>query len=228
MEMKKLLAALVAVMAVAATMALAGTAGAQEQDDPWFVDRFPAVGLSEINEVRPNGRVSFTTPLGRVYGDSSHDFFVMTGGDLTGLCFDEPPRSHELIGYRANGQFVMRTPSGGATVATFVYPSNGEDFFTWAFGACDAFFNDGTPLPTAVASGYATLRINSNPAIPIWAAPVDQPPGTYRNGVSGTLSDAEGNLWDLETRVVFPLTGQEQGPPAFVRHDVSLTPQAAN
>lgn len=225
--MKRLLAALVAVMAVAASMAVATTAGAQERDNPWFVDRYPASGLSEITEIRPNGRVAFTTPLGRVYGDAQHDFFVMTGGDLTGFCFEDPPRIHEMIGYRANGEFVMRTPAGGTTVATFVYPSSGTDFFTWAFGACEAFFTDGTPLPTAVASGYATLRINSNPSIPIWASETDQPTGFYRNRVNGTLTDAEGNLWEVATSVAFPLTGEEQGPPAFVRHDVSLTPQAA-
>ena len=186
-NMKKVVATLVAVLTIAATMAIASSAGAQTQDNPWFVDRFPAEGLSEITEIRPNGRVAFTTPLGRVYGDSSHGFFVMTGGDLTSFCLDDAPRSDTLIGYRADGEFVMRTPAGGTDVATFVYVNPGvDDFFAWAFGACDAVANDGTPLPSPIASGIATMRINSNPEIPLWAATVDQPPGDYRNGVTGT------------------------------------------
>lgn len=222
----RVLAALVAVLVLGTTLAATSTAGAQEERaNPWFVDRFEPVGPAEILEVRENGRVAFEVPTGRFYGVSTHDFFVISGRDLTGFCLGDEPRSHTLIGFREDGEFVMRTPAGGIDVATYVYPIDGVDGLDFAFSACAAWEADGTPLPTPIASGFSTLRINSNPDIPFWATGPDQAPGFYRNGLTGTLTDADGNLWDLATFASFPLTGEEQGPPAFVRHDVSLTPQ---
>lgn len=220
------LAALVAMLILGTTLAATSTAGAQEERaNPWFVDRFEPAGLGEILEVRENGRVAFQVPTGRIYGDETHDFFVITGGDLTNFCLGQPPRSHTLIGFREDGEFVMRTPAGGIDVATFVYPVDGINGIAFPITACEAWATDGTPLPTPIASGFSTLRINSNPEIPFWATGPSQADGFYRNGLTGTLTDAEGNLWDLSTAVRFTFTAADENPEDFVRHDVSLTPQ---
>ena len=149
--------------------------------------------------------MAFSIPFARVYGDATHDFYVVTNGDLTDFCADEVPPLETLIGYREDGEFVMRTPPGGADVSTYAYvrPEGNDDIFEWIGQQCEAFFVDGTPLPTPVASGFTSLRVNTNPDIPFWASEVPIA-GFYRNGATGSLTDAEGNLWDLSTRAVFP------------------------
>lgn len=213
---------------VALTGLIAGTsatAGAQDRSNPWWVDRFPPVagdGFSEP-ELRENGRVSIQYPLLRFYGLAEHEMFVMTGMDLLSFCSGQAPQVQELITYREGGEFVQRTPAGGVEVPTYVYDTGPVDGFPWLLNNCEAWSVDGTPPPSPVASGFTTLRMNSNPDLPIWASG-DQATGFFRNGVTGVVTDSDGNEWDLLAFASFPLTGEEQGPPAFVRHDVELTP----
>lgn len=215
----------VAMMSVGLGVASASVAGAQVSN-PWFVDRFPvADGYGDdarILEVRPNGRVSFEIPIQHFYGLPFHDYGVVTGGDLLDFCTGDVPEQ-ELITYREDEQFVSRTGPGGIELPTYVYDKQGLDVLSFMIGACEASFTSGEPLPQPIASGFATLRERSNPDIPMWAQ-VGQPTGFHRNGVTGIVADADGNQFDLSTFVSFPLTGQEQGPPDFVRHEVSLTP----
>ena len=221
--MKRTLATLVAVVIVGGTLSIASVAGAQDQANPWFVDRFEPVGSAEITEVRTNGRVAFEIPTARVYGDASHDFWVLAGIDLMDVCLGNTEPAETLITYRENGRFVLRSPAGGIDVSTYVYPRTGDDVFAWFGEVCEGWAVDRTPLPAPVASGIATLRILSNPDVPTWSTEF-QPGGVFRNGVEGTLADADGNLWNVSTRVVFPFDPERQGPPEFVTHDVSLTP----
>lgn len=230
MEKKRKLVAIVAVVALCLGLGLTNTvAGAQERTNPWWLDRNPvAPELADqvkILEVRPNGRVSFEFPLSRFYGLAEHGMFVISGEDLLSFCAGNEPRGHELITYRANGQYVTKTPAGGLEVATYVYDTGGVEGFPWMLMACEAWAVDGTPPPTPVATGFTTLRIRSNPDAPLWSAG-DQPTGFYRNGLTGQVTDAAGVVHELRTFASFPLTGNEQGPPAFVRHEVSLTPVA--
>ncbi len=204
------------------------TLAAQEQENPWWVDRWEVApdwdGHAEILEVRPNGRVSFEFPMTRFYGLAEHDFVVIANEDLLSLCIGEIEKSQELVTYRAGGKFVTKTPPGGIELPTYVYATGGDiDGLDFMFAACDAWADDGIAPPAPTYSGFTTLRVNSNPDIPLWAS-FDQPAGFYRNGLQGVVSDSDGNMFDLSTFTSFPLTGLEQGPPAFVRHEVSVTP----
>ncbi len=208
-------------------LGVAGSSSAGAQDsNPWFVDRFEVADEygndARILEVRANGRVVFEIPILHFYGLPFHDYGVVTGGDLLDFCTGDVPEQ-ELITYRQDGQFVSRTGPGGLQMPTYVYDKQGLDVFSFMFGACEAWFNDGTPLPQPIASGFTTLRELSNPDVPLWSQ-VGQPTGFHRNGVSGIVADADGNEFEVSTFVSFPLTGQEQGPPDFVRHEVSFTP----
>lgn len=218
-----------AALAVLAGM-MAGTsaiAGAQAQSNPWWVDRFPPTAAEEFGDVelRENGRLSVQYPLVRFYGLAEHELFVLTGQDLLSFCAGHTPQSQELITYRADGEFVQRTPAGGSEIVTYVYDSGPIDGLPWLLNACSAWQEDGTPPPSPLATGFTTLRMNSNPNLPIWTSG-DQATGFFRNGVSGVVTDAAGSEWELRTFVSFPLTGEEQGPPAFVRHEVDLVPLA--
>lgn len=231
MQKKPRLLAIVALMALCLGLGLpSAMAGAQEQTNPWWLNRYPVASdladQVQILEVRPNGRVSFEFPLSRFYGLAEHGMFVIAGEDLLSLCaWEYSPRGYELITYRAGGKFVTRTPVGGVELPTYVYDTGGMEGLSWAFMACDAWDADGTPPPTPMATGFTTLRIRSNPDVPLWSAG-DQPPGFYRNGLTGQVTDADGAVYDLRTFASFPLTGEEQGPPDFVRHEVSLTAAA--
>lgn len=218
-----------AVLTIFGLVSISGaTLAAQEQANPWWVDRFEvAPELAEhveILEVRPNGRVSFELPLTRFYGLAEHDFVVIANEDLLSFCIGDVEKSQELITYRAGGKFVTKTAPGGIELPTYVYATGGAiDGLDFMFNACDAWADDGIAPPAPTYSGFTTLRVNSNPDIPMWAS-ADQPTGVYRNGLRGVVSDSDGNQFDLSTFASFPLTGLEQGPPAFVRHEVAVTP----
>ena len=169
--------------------------------------------------------MSFEFPLSRFYGLAEHGMFVISGEDLLSFCAGNDPRGHELITYRAGGKFVTKTPAGGVELPTYVYDTGGIEGFPWMLMACEAWAVDGTPPPTPMATGFTTLRMRSNPDVPLWSAG-DQPTGFYRNGLTGQVTDADGVVYDLRTFASFPITGEEQGPPAFVRHEVSLTAAA--
>lgn len=224
---KRTLVAIVSLLGlVAGLIATSTMAGAQERENPWWVDRYPVAPdlVSAIGEldVRPNGRVAFDFPLGRVYGLPVDGIFVVTGADLLTFCLGDELRSEQLITFRQNGRFVTKTPPGGLVVSTYVYDTGGVEGFTWMFTACEAWAADGTPPPSPIATGFTTLRIRSNPSVPLWSAG-DQPPGFYRNGLTGQVTGADGTVYDLHTFASFALTGEEQGPPDFVRHEVTMT-----
>jgi hypothetical protein len=179
----------------------------------------------EILEVRPNGRVSFEFPLSYFYGLAEHRLVAIAGEDLLSFCIGDVPKTHELVTYRASGQFVTTTAPGGIELPTYVYETGDVDGLPLMFGACEAWATDGIAPPAPLYSGFTTLRMRSNPDVPLWSS-VEQPTGHYRNGLRGVVSDSDGNQFDLSTFVSFPLTGLEQGPPDFVRHEVTVTPSA--
>ncbi len=201
---------------------------AQESANPWWLDRWEvAPELSDhvrIVEVRPNGRVSFEFPMSRAYGLADHGLAVIAGEDLLSFCTGELDlvKTVELVTYRSGGEFVTRTAPGGVELPTYVYESGPVDGLPWMFGVCEAWAVDGVAPPAPVYSGFTTLRMRSNPDLPFWAG--DQLTGHYRNGLQGVVSDSNGNQFDLSTFVNFPLTGLEQGPPDFVRHEVTVSP----
>ncbi|MFT7649255.1 MAG: hypothetical protein ACI8Y4_004016 [Candidatus Poriferisodalaceae bacterium] len=135
--------------------------------------------------------------------DRENPWWVDRWDDLLSFCSGDGEPTQELITYRAGGKFVARTAPGGIELPTYVYETGPVDGLPWMFGVCDAWANDGIAPPAPLYTGFTTLRVNSNPDIPMWAS-ADQPTGHYRNGLRGVVSDSDGNQFDLSTFVSFP------------------------
>jgi hypothetical protein len=218
--------AIVALLAVASTVLVPGSVSAQDDSPvlPRWMEGFDLPDHVEIVSVGANGRVMMTSPLGRVYGEAGDGYAIIAGGDLLSVCADEAPRDQEGVMYRRNGQYVTTTKPGGVQIPTYVYKTDGGVFDL--FGeACEGWFENGTPIPTAFASGYLEVRATDwNPVTPgVFAE--EQPVGRYRNSVRGVVADAEGNTFD-----VFAFAGYrvlaDGGEPRFTRNEVSVTPTA--
>ena len=215
---------IVAILTLLASVLVAVPAGADHED--------PVVptGVTIIAE-RPNGKVIFDSPQVRVYDDQVRrdnapaQWLAIGGWSLIDICTSEaPPPIARLMYYeRPNGVYIGRTFGGGVEMEVHVYKTdmNVPDFFD---SACGAFFGQGTPLPAAFASGFATMteRVGVRDLSAWMDDSTPQPPGRYLNGLEGVVADADGNVYDLVTVADFRV--KANGAPDFDEISVTLTP----
>lgn len=221
---KRRLWGIVTVLSVAASLVLVAPAGADHEDV------VVPPGVTIIAE-RANGRVVFDSPQVRVYDDQvrSDDapaqWLAIGGWTLIDICTSEaPPPIARLMYYeRPNGIYIGKTFGGGVDMEVHVYKTdmNVPDFFD---SACGAFFGQGTPMPAAFASGFATLteRVRVRDLSTWMDDSTPQPPGRYLNGLEGIVADADGNVYDLVTVADFRV--KANGAPDFDEISVTLTP----
>lgn len=116
----------VAVLALVVSILSVGSAGAQEQTVPKWLERNPVPEGApfEIGDVGANGRVQFSGPLARVYGEAGDGYALIAGADMLSVCTDEVPPSKPGIAYRGDGHFVIRTAPGGEQVRTYLYKTD--------------------------------------------------------------------------------------------------------
>jgi hypothetical protein len=216
---------IVAILTLFASIVVAAPVGADHED----VVLPP--GVTIINE-RPNGKVIFESTQGRVYDDQVRSdgepaqWLAIGGGSLIDICVDTGfPPVPLLYLERPNGAYIGKTLAGGIEMEVHVYKTdlNVPDFFD---SACGGFFGQGTPMPAAFASGFATMtekvRVRDLSA---WMDDLTpQPPGRYLNGLEGVVADADGNAYDLVT--VADLRVKANGAPLFNEISVNLTPKA--
>ena len=221
---KRRLWGIAAVLAMTASVVFVAPAGADHED----VVVPPVV---TIVAERANGKVVFDSPQVRVYDDQVRSdgapaqWLAIGGWSLIDICtsVDPPPLARLMYYERPNGVYIGKTFGGGVDMEVHVYKTdmNVPDFFD---SACGGFFGEGTPMPAAFASGFATLteRVRVRDLSTWMDDATPQPPGRYLNGLVGVVADADGNVYDLVTAADFRVTAN--GAPAFDEISVTLTP----
>jgi len=209
-------------------LAVVTPVGAQDTDQAlprWLVNNpIPEDQPFEVLEVRPNGRVLVSGPLGRVYGSAGDGYALIGTDDMLQVCLDPVASPEEFIVYRSNGTFVSRTGSQGIPIRAYLYETD-LAVFDYFDEVCTAFHEEGTPIPAPFASSIATLKAFERPSQPIWNG-VEQPPGIYRNSIAGVFADVDGNLFDVEGVARFEILEGVEGPPNFEQLTLEVTPTA--
>lgn len=222
----RVMLALAAVFALAAGLIVVQPVSAQDRSSPSWLDRNPIPADQsdqfEVNEVRPNGRVSVTQPFGRVYGSEGDGYALIVGDDMIGVCTGAPQVALDTVVYRADGSFVVRTEVGGAEVPMYLYETD-LDVFGFFGEVCGAFA-EGTPIPAPTAVGLGTFRVFERPTVVPWLWNGVQPVGQYRNSVEGTFADAQGNTFEVDAFAGFAVN--EDLEPQFNRLELNVTPTA--
>jgi len=213
----------VAILTLFASIVAAAPVGAEHED-------IVVPPVVTIIAERPNGKVVFESPQIRVYGDlvrrddEPAQWLAIGGSSLIDVCLgDLAPTVPLLYIERPNGTYIGKTLAGGLEMEVHVYKTdmNVPDFFD---ASCGGFFGEGTPMPAAFASGFATMtekvRVRD---VATWMNDLtDQPRGRYLNGLEGVVADADGNAYDLVTVADFRV--KANGAPVFDEISVTLTP----
>ena len=196
----KRLLGLIASVAVLFSLIAVNPLGAQDEvPEPFWLQNepIPEGAPHSILEIGANGRVTATGPLARVYGEAGDGFALIAGGDLLDVCTSPYPREREMRVYRQGDGFVVRLGAAGQDMPMYLYETD-LDVFSLFDEACGGFFENGTPIPTAIASGIGNMRLFERPSeLPWVTAGGPQPAGSYRNSVEATLLDAQGNIYEV-------------------------------
>ena len=202
--------------------------GAQDEvPEPFWLanEPIPEGAPHSILEIGANGRVTATGPLGRVYGEAGDGFALIAGGDLLDVCTSPYPREREMRIYRQGDGFVVRLGAAGQDMPMFLYETD-LGVFELFDSACGGFFENGTPIPHAVASGVGTMKLFERPSELPWVVAGGPPPvGSYRNSVEGTLLDADGGTYEVDAAARFTVE-EEGGDPIFEILELNVTPPA--
>ena len=220
------LLALFAILTLLGSTLIAAPAGAEHEDV-----EIPADVTLVVR--RANGKVVVEFPQARVYDDIGRtdggqaNWVAVGGGSMLDVCTSEdpPPLGREIFYERPNGSYIGKTLPGGIQVEVHVYKTDME-VFSYFDAVCGAFFEQGTPIPAAFASGFATLteKVRVRDVSEWMNAMTPQPPGSYLNGLEGVVADADGNAYDLVTVADFRVTAR--GTYDFRESSVTMTPAA--
>lgn len=159
-----------------------------------------------INVIGQKGKwTEFEGPLARVYGNGTQGFVLIAGGSIADVCSGEmPPLGQGRFRQHYDGTWEFRTPKGGVERDAYLYKTDLE-VFAFFDASCGGFFEHGTPLPAAFASGPVTLRDREwGTALPF---PEEQLPGRYKNSVRGVLTGAEGEAYRVRALADYEVTG---------------------
>ena len=160
-----------------------------------------------------------------MYGEAGDGFALIAGGDLLDVCTSPYPREREMRIYRQGDGFVVRLGAAGQDMPMFLYETD-LGVFELFDSACGGFFENGTPIPHAVASGVGTMKLFERPSELPWVSAGGPPPvGSYRNSVEGTLLDADGGTYEVDAAARFTVE-EEGGDPIFEILELNVTPPA--
>ena len=180
--------------------------GAQDEvPEPFWLQNepIPEGAPHSIVDIGASGRVTATGPLARVYGEAGDGFALIAGGDLLDVCTSPYPREREMRVYRQGDSFVVRLGAGGQNMPMFLYETD-LGVFDLFDSACGGFFENGEPVPHAVASGIGTMKLFERPSeLPWITQDGPQPSGIYRNSIEATLLDADGNTYEVDAAARF-------------------------
>lgn len=160
-----------------------------------------------INVIGQQGKwTEFEGPFGRVYGNGSQGFALIVGASIADVCSGEmPPLGAGRFRQHYDGSWELRTPKGGIERDAYIYKTD-LDVFAFFDASCGGFFEDGTPLPAAFASGPLTLRAREwGIALPFSE---EQLPGRYKNSVRGALTGADGKEYRVRAVADYQVTGE--------------------
>lgn len=157
----------------------------------------------------------FEAPQGRVYGDGTQGYVVISGGTLEDVCNPDgvPPVLPGLFRQASDGTWITKTLPGGAWTTAAVYETDLDVF---------AYFDEWCPragseaLPQPFATGWVVLKDKA------WDQPAPFPEfqqGRYRNGLRGHVWNEHG-VYKLRTLVDYEVS--PEGVPTFNKDVLKL------
>lgn len=224
---KRLLGMIATIAVLIGALSVSPLGAQDEVPEPFWLQNepIPEGAPHSILDIGANGRVTATGPLARVYGEAGDGFALIAGGDLLDVCTSPYPREREMRVYRQGDGFVVRLGAGGQDLPMYLYETD-LDVFSLFDEACGGFFENGEPIPHAIASGVGTMKLFERQSqLPWIVGGGPQPAGIYRNSVEASLLDAQGNVYEVDAEARFTVE-TDGGAPDFEVLELNVTPPA--